>query len=300
VVESYGQADLGDAVQAFDRSSVAVSVAAADRHAGEIRASFPLADWASLPVERYALGLPDSNASFCYRLEFGSPELGSIRGGSSRKLIIYARLDGSGWFYDQTFASHQDAWEAVRSGFLRAFELAGEGRVAAVDDIDVLRSGPAVTAKALFVYHPAELLPIYSQMHVRHFLHRLTGDSPVALTPLSANRRLLDVVRDTGRFDGWHPVEIMNFLYWWADPRVAPAIVKIAPGEAARMWPECRDGGFICVGWDDVGDLNAFASEEDFRAAFAERYPYNGNQSTVTRKAREVWRLVALELNTFG
>jgi len=295
-VESNAQTELEDAVRAFDRGSVAAAVAEADRHAAEIRTSFPLSDWPSLPVERYALGLPDSKASFCYRLEFGSPELGSIRGGTSRKLIIYARQDGSGWFYDQTYASHQDAWEAVRSGFVRAFELAGEGRIDAVDDIGALRSGPAVTAKALFVYYPGELLPIYSQVHLRHFLHRLAGDSPAALTPLGANRRLLNFARDTGRFDGWHPIEIMNLLYWWADPRAAPATVKIAPGEAARMWPECRDGGFICVGWDDVGDLNAFASEEDFRAAFAERYPYNGNQSTVTRKAREVWRLASLEV----
>jgi 5-methylcytosine-specific restriction protein B len=294
-MEPNSPAGLGDAVRAFDRGSVAVSVRAADRHAEEIRTLFSLADWPSLPVERYALGPPDSKESFCYRLEFGSPELGSIRGGSSRKLIIYARRDGSGWFYDQTFASHQDAWEAVRAGFVRAFELAGEGRVDAVDDIDALRSGPAITAKALFVYRPGELLPIYSQAHLQHFLQRVTGDRPSTLTPLTANRRLLDVVRDTGLFNGWHPIEVMNFLYSWADPRAAPATVKIAPGEAARMWPECRDGGFICVGWDDVGDLNAFASEEDFRAAFAEHFPYNGNESTVTRKAREVWRLVSLE-----
>lgn len=289
------QSDFGGAVQAFDRATVAARVAAAKQHAKEIQALFPLAAWPLLTVERYALGPPDSKASFCYRLEFGSPELGSIRGGSSRKLIIYARQDGSGWFHDPSFVSHQAAWDAVRSGFVRAFELAGEGRVGAVDDIDALRSGPAVTAKALFIYHPGEVLPIYSQTHVRHFLHRLTGDTPAALTPLTANRRLLELLRDTGRFDGWHPIEIMNFLYSWADPRTAPAVVKIAPGEGARLWPECLGGGFICVGWDEVGDLNAFASEEDFRAAFAEYYPYKGNQSTVTRKAREVWRLATLE-----
>jgi len=294
-VASNAHKNLGEAVRDFDRGTVTARVSAADRHAEEIRELFPLADWPSLPVERYALGPPDSKASLCYRLEFGSPELGSIRGGSARKLIIYARGDGSGWFYDPTFESHQAAWEAVRSGFVRAFELARQGEVGAVDDIDALRSGPAVTAKAVFVYHPGELLPIYSQVHLRHFLERLADGNPASLTPLSANRRLLDLLRDTGLFDGWHPVEVMYFLYWWADPRAAPAIVKIAPGEGARLWPECRDGGFICVGWDQVGDLEAFASEEDFRAAFAEHFPYNGNLSTVTRKAREVWRLASLE-----
>lgn len=287
--------DLADAVEEFDRASCGDRVAAADRHVEDIRQEFPLADWPSLSAERYALGPPDSKSSSCYRLEWGSPELGSIRGGSARKLIIYARQDGTGWFYDPTFASHHQAWDAVRSGFVRAFELAGAGQVDAVDDIDVLRSGPAVTAKAIFIYYPGELLPIYSQVHLRHFLRRLTGEVPAGLAPLTANRHLLQYVRETGRFDGWHPVEIMYFLYWWADPQAAPAIVKIAPGEGARFWPECLSNGYICVGWDEVGDLSAFASEEDFRAAFAERFPYNGNQSMVTRKAREVWRLASLE-----
>ncbi|GAA0904572.1 hypothetical protein GCM10009558_004340 [Virgisporangium aurantiacum] len=290
------QANLDEAVGLFDRGAVASRVAGADGHAKEIRTLFPLADWPALAVERYALGPPDSKASFCYRLEYGSAELGSIRGRNSRKLIIYARQDGSGWFYDQqAYATHEEAWTAVREGFVRAFALAAEGRVDAVDDIAALRSGPAVTAKAVFVYHPDQLLPIYSQAHLRHFLYRMTGDNHATLSPLTANRRLLDLLRGTGRFDGWHPIEIMNFLYWWADPRAAPAVVKIAPGEAARLWPECRDGGFICVGWDEVGDLSAYASEEEFRAAFAERFPYNGNQSAVTRKAREVWRLASLE-----
>jgi 5-methylcytosine-specific restriction protein B len=87
----------------------------------------------------------------------------------------------------------------------------------------------------------------------------------------------------------------MNLLYGWADPRTAPSIVKIAPGERARLWLECREGDYICVGWDEIGDLSVFASEEDFRAAFASLYFYNGSKSAVTNKARELWRLTTLE-----
>lgn len=289
------QTNLDEPLEKFNRGAVESRVAAADGRAQDIQGKFPLEDWPSLAVERYALGPPNSRSSFCYQLEFGSPELGSIRGGSSRKLIIYAKQDGSGWFYDQAYHSHEEAWRVVRDGFVQAFDLANEGQVEAVDDIAALRSGPAVTAKALFVYYPDQLLPVYSQAHLQHFLYRLTGESHTTLTPLRANQRLLKLLRDTGRFEGWHPIELMSFLYQWADPRAGSAVVKIAPGEEARLWPECRDGGFICVGWDDVGDLSGYTSEEEFRAAFAERYPYNGNQSAVTRKAREVWRLLSLE-----
>lgn len=38
---------------------------------------------------------------------------------------------------------------------------------------------------------------------------------------------------------------------------------KIAPGEAAWQWSECRDQGFIAIGWDDLGDISAL-SRTDF------------------------------------
>jgi 5-methylcytosine-specific restriction protein B len=294
-VNSKPPTDLDEAVRAFDRPSVAPRAAAAAQRAEQIRAEFPLDEWPSMGLERYALGHAESKSSFCRRLEFDAPELGSISGGSARKLIIYARADGSGWFYDAAFPNPEAAWKAVRAGFVAAFDLARQGRVAEVDDIPALRSGPALTGKALYVYFPDQLLPIYSQSHVLHFTEILSGEKPPALTPLAANQRLLDLVRSDHRFAGWSPMEVMHFLYWWADPRTAPAVVKIAPGEAARFWPECRDGGFICVGWDEVGDLNTFGSEEELRAVFAAHYPYNGNESAVTAKARELWRLAQLQ-----
>src|SRR5206468_200727 len=139
----------------------------------------------SLALNRYALGVPEYKTSFCYQLEFASPELGSVSGGSSRKLIIYARADGSGWFFDPAFPTVDDAWQALRSGFVSAFELANLGRIAEVDDIVALKSGPAVTAKALYVYYPDHLLPIYSQSHVLHFIECLTGKKPTALSPVA-------------------------------------------------------------------------------------------------------------------
>ncbi len=31
---------------------------------------------------------------------------------------------------------------------------------------------------------------------------------------------------------------------------------KVAPGRNARRWEECRDGGFIAIGWDELGDVS--------------------------------------------
>ncbi len=37
---------------------------------------------------------------------------------------------------------------------------------------------------------------------------------------------------------------------------------KIAPGENAWQWEECRDEGFIAVGWSELGDLSGLVREE--------------------------------------
>jgi 5-methylcytosine-specific restriction protein B len=73
--------------------------------------------------------------------------------------------------------------------------------------------------------------------------------------------------------------------------------VKIAPGEEAKYWDECLAGGYICVGWDEVGDLREFESKEAFRDRFEREFAghYNNNASKITRKANEVWTLRELE-----
>jgi 5-methylcytosine-specific restriction enzyme B len=37
---------------------------------------------------------------------------------------------------------------------------------------------------------------------------------------------------------------------------------KVSPGENGEMWEECRDGGFIAMGWDKLGDLTNVDHEE--------------------------------------
>ncbi|MFI0480870.1 hypothetical protein [Actinomadura sp. 9N215] len=88
------------------------------------------------------------------------------------------------------------------------------------------------------------------------------------------------------------------FLYSWADPRPkATTVLKVAPGENAAYWDECLAGGYICIGWEDVGDLTEFGSKEEFRVAFEEAYyaTYRGNKSKISAKANELWRLYQLE-----
>ncbi|HUI40917.1 MAG TPA: hypothetical protein VL523_03000, partial [Terriglobia bacterium] len=72
-------------------------------------------------------------------------------------------------------------------------------------------------------------------------------------------------------------------------PGTSVRLVKIAPGEKARFWDDCRAGQYICVGWDEVGNLRRFASKDDFKAAFSRRCSYSP-----AWKANELWTLMEL------
>lgn len=153
--------------------------------------------------------------------------------------------------------------------------------------------------------------------------HRLLSGEPLNAGDYAACRRFAERIREALEGWGWQPkdmIDVQGFL-WVADPTSygEPAadsddlafkealdpqserrIYKIAPGEQGRMWEDCRRGGYICVGWDNVGDLRAFTNddEESFAAIFREKEGYTGSSglvSTGTRKARELWTLRELE-----
>jgi len=285
---------LEQALEEFDRSAVQDAVAAAERQRLEVVRKFPRDAWPTMPIERYAVGLPGGEHTFCRMLEFQTPDLGSIKGGSSRKLVIYKHKNSPGWYFDPSYGDVEAAWNAVRGAFVEAFALAEAGDWAGVDALQPLRPGAALRTKAVFCYVPAGLLPIYSREHLAHF-RELFGDTTPGLDAVQDNHRLYQLITERPEFDGWSAHEIAQFLYRWADPRPTHRTVKIAPGPDGKYWDECRDGGYICVGWDDTGDLRDYPSFDDFRAAFASGHSYGGNQSQVTRKAKEVWMLNELE-----
>jgi len=285
---------LEQALAAFDRQSARAGADAAEHERERVEAMFPRDGWPTLPLERYALGTGNAD-SFCRVMEFGSPLLGSIRGGSALKHIIFQRSSGA-WHFDAQYGDLDTAWQAVRAGFVEAFRLAELKDYGSIDAIPSLRSGAALRTKALFVYFPDDFLPIFSSAHLAHFIS-LLGSSSAQRDAVAANRLLWELMRARGEFAGWTSYEMERFLYSWADPRQTQRVVKIAPGPGADQWVACRDGGYICVGWDEVGDLSEYASKEDFESRFAEVYrdEYKGHKPTLTLKAREVWTLRELQ-----
>src|SRR4051812_38938152 len=84
-------------------------------------------------------------------------------------------------------------------------------------------------------------------------------------------------------------------------PTLAPErprrVLKVAPGEDAKLWDDCLAHGYIRVGWEELGDLRGYASRDDVRRRFSELYPtlYNGNSATVGRIVNSLWTYRHLE-----
>ena len=163
--------------------------------------------------------------------------MGSIRGGSARKLIIYKHRDKPGWYFPPEYDERAAAWEAVREGFVRAFEYADEGRWDEIDEIEPLNRGAALLTKTLWVYFPNELLPITSSDNLRHFL-RVAGRDDVAadqsIRTVQLNRALLAELRSHPELADASTKALERLLYMRFSP-FEGRLVKIAPGRDAQL-----------------------------------------------------------------
>ncbi|MEU2490025.1 AAA family ATPase [Streptomyces sp. NPDC007883] len=284
-----GGADVGMATDQFKRAAVADMESAAKEERKRVLSQFPLEGWRTLPLERYALGQPapaGSEPTYCRLLEFLTPNLGSIKGGSAAKHIMYRHNSGE-WRLAAALRGMepQDAWRHLREQFAQAFDAVAAGDFEALDDLAVLRFGPALVTKSLATYFPEHFLPIYAGEHLRRFITRLGGSAQGDAPAWRSNRRLLELVRSRAEFAGWTGQEVMHFLYEQFDPRPHHRTIwKIAPGERGRLWDECREGGFVCVGWDELGDLALYQSDTDLKQALDARWPGSSGGSLTTAR----------------
>ena len=291
--------NFSEAISSYDRSINSESIALGEKERKRITELFPRNSWASMPIEKYALGQSGSENTFCAWLEYKSPHLGSISGGSAKKLLIYKKKTGEGWYFDPSYGSVEKAWEEVREGFVRAFDLAEANDWASIDQLKSISAGSALRVKTLHIYFPDRVLPVASRPHLLHFLKQLGAHTPEmdSAERMTLNQVLTQNVLSRPEFKGWTTNEIERFLYWWSDPSQTRRVVKIAPGEDAKYWDDCLKHGYIRVGWDEVGDLREFADKQEFESEFQKQRgaSYKDHGPTIKKKGNELWQLAELE-----
>jgi hypothetical protein len=211
---------VAEALESFEADSQAAMIESAVVQRGLLLERFPREGWPTMTLDQYALGQADHPESFCRWMEFRTTDIGSIRGGSARKHHIYFRSEAGEWWFEKPYASVEEAWVTVRSGFIEAFRLADEGRWDEIDKIPALHGGGALLTKTLHVYFPDEVLPISSHTHLLHFLRAL-GESSAATAgqgTVGLNRLLLKDLRVCGELAGWSTKEMERLLYTTLSP----------------------------------------------------------------------------------
>ncbi|WP_320773147.1 McrB family protein [Streptomyces sp. CRN 30] len=270
-------------IATFDRKAAGFAADKAEEERQRVLGEFPLATWPDLPLERYALGpsaYDNPGRSFCRLMEYGTNEIGSIRGGSAKKHIVYQHRTGEWRIAPSALRGldAREAWAEIRTEFVTAFAAASAGAYERIDELSSLTYGQALATKALAVYFPDEFLPIFSAAHIRHFTSLLGGrprDAYSAGVPTwRANRELLALAQKAQEFEGWRLHEVMQFLYAFHDPRPRNRQVwKIAPGAGARLWDDCLANRRIRVAWDELGSLGQYDTDQDLKEALDQYWP---------------------------
>jgi 5-methylcytosine-specific restriction enzyme B len=255
-----------------------------DQHAENLRQQFlqrfSIAKLQSLTLQEYALGLDDYKDTFCYWLEFKTKDLGLIGGAPSMKHIVFFQKKKDKWFFDKRYSDENSAFEAVRKGIEELVRLGGEEKFDQLESVVPFDRQNLTRGKILYLYHADKFLPIYSLEHLKDLCIQL-GVSADFHSQISMNRALFQFKQSRSEVRDWSNLKFTRLLYDKFSP--AAKFWKIAPGEKARFWNDCEQGGYVCMGFDAVGDARQYADEDSFKAAFTEHYPDSKG------KWRELW-----------
>jgi 5-methylcytosine-specific restriction protein B len=151
--------ELTAAADSFDAATVRPFEHEAERQRQQTLQRFPRESWPAMELLQYAQGQDEVPDNYCRWIERQTDQMGSIRGGAARKLIVYKHRGKPGYHYPPDYDNVEEAWAAVRSGFTQALELAEAGRWAEIDAIEALRPGPALLIKTLYAYFPRRAAP---------------------------------------------------------------------------------------------------------------------------------------------
>lgn len=171
---------------------------------------FPENKIGGLTLEEFAAG--QGKGTFCYWIEFGTTELGDIRGATASKFGLWKSKDTREWNFDKRFASVRDALKSLKQGIVELLDAAQKEDFAALDSsANPLHSKNLMRGKILYLYYPDLFVPFFVKDRLRDFL-AVFGETPKSNELIAMNRQLLAVMRAQPEFTGFDTQQMMRFL----------------------------------------------------------------------------------------
>jgi 5-methylcytosine-specific restriction enzyme B len=259
----------------------------------EFLEKFPLEEIPNMTLEQYALGRT-KKGSFGWWLEYNTIPLGSIKGGSAAKHIIYFRKKDNQWQFPSKFPNVEVAWEQLKQDMQQLLQSFDGDIYEGIEEDNLLYSANMLKGKILYMYHPDKLLTIYNGNHLKKFLNELGVDesSLKGKDSVELNILLREVISTNDAIKEFDPILVAMFLYY--EFMGEEQYLKVAPGRDATYWDECLEGSYISVGWNEVGDLTEFNDYDEFKTAFQTHNFQNSPQKN-TEKANELWEFYQLK-----
>lgn len=212
--------------------------------------------------------------SFCYWLEAKTHDLGSIWGGSSYKFGIYKRrdisttitvdnriTDGEYAWFQKYGVTKEAAFQTVKNTIVSIIQNTQNNTLENIDAIDL---GDAYKWKIAFLYGNFNVVNIFKNESLLEAAQSL-GYNGVSKNYADLNRFILSKKpSEQDYFDFtaelWKKTTLANATKYWL----------YAPGENASKWEEFYSEGIMGLGWDQLGDLDQYASKKDIKKKLQE------------------------------
>lgn len=262
--------------------------------------AFPLETLSEMPLDKYTnLNRSDS---FCYWVESRTYELGSIWGGSSYKFGIYKykekpkdtrerfMCDDTYAWYTKNGNTTEEAYALVRSEIVKIANHARNGEFEAIDSITTF--GDVFKWKIAFLYSNEQLVPIYNRTMLEKASAKFGMDNPSNKSIPEMQRlllekkgsedlfvfydRLLQMIDNNSQAGDIQSSEKKYWLY--------------APGEGASKWNLCQQDNIICIGWDDMEDLEQYDTLDSVREHL--RDVYEKPDASFMNDGLAIWQFV--------
>lgn len=184
-------------------------------------------------------GKPNLN-TFCNFIEHKARNLGSIIGSPTIRFGVYVDVKTQKYVFKKEYKDENEAFKDYKNKILDLIEY---GKNMNLEGIKRLNLGSCVKGKILFMYYPNKYINIFGDVHVDHFLKKLTlYEANKNLDIVDKREVLLNWKNQDLVMRKWNMFEYADFLYTEIKgPMKSSRVPKALYGYIGEEYPDVED-----------------------------------------------------------